>query len=137
VEPQLKKYLASRDAIKFYAGRCHVISSVTVMSCRADVLVRDGSIVVERVIFPPDTKIPEHRHPNVAVADFGVSGSGIFHVNKHEFFNDESIAKMLPLPVGRNVLHGGVVGPQGAVIISFQYWYTTPKESLFYDWKGE
>jgi hypothetical protein len=136
MEPQLKKYLASREAIKSYV-ELPALSSDCVRGCTADVLIRENQIVVERVIFPANAEIPPHRHPNVAVADFGVSGSGMFHVNGHKFYNDEYWAKRLPLVVPRNYLHGGRVGLYGAVIISFQYWYTEPKESLFFDWSSD
>ena len=134
MEPNLKKYLAKFGTQPFVF--LPALSTVTVMGCRGEILAHDGSIVVERVTFPPNTKILPHRHPSVSVADFGICGSGEFSVRHHKFSNDEYAAKRLPLVVGRNMIHGGIVGPHGATIISFQYWHTEPKESLFFDWDG-
>ena len=137
MEPILKMY---KDSFPLrIASSVHGFSTECFRGCRVAILERSSrsQLVIERIIFPPGTELPAHRHPNVSVLDFGISGNGSFSVRGHKFANDESNRAKLPLYVPRNIPHGGIVGDKGATIVSFQYWYEwPPKESIFLDWEA-
>jgi quercetin dioxygenase-like cupin family protein len=137
MEPILK-YFKERSGVVFFLN-WPVASTHQYRGCQTATLVRNEAehFLIEQIIFPPNMRLPRHRHPNVSVLDFGISGSGVFSVGCHVFKNEESNRAKLPLYVPRNVPHGGVVGINGAVIVSLQYWHQwPPQESIFLDWEA-
>lgn len=140
MEAPLKQFIAAvANELPAYAAMTplHVVER---RGCVLETLLVDDArrIVVERITFPANFTLPSHRHPNVSVADFGVSGSGRFHAGRHWFVNDQDAPKARPLYVSRGVSHGGVTGPRGAKIISVQHWhYWPPAGTISEDWEND
>lgn len=103
----------------------------------ATILYRDGPWQVELVCIPPFTCVPTHRHNRVSSVELALGGSGSITIGERvlnvlEYTLRERLV-LTRIPAG--VWHGGEVGPDGAMWLSFQQWLEGPVSWLGYDWE--
>jgi hypothetical protein len=95
------------------------------------ILYRDGNLQVEHLIYPPNTEVPEHRHPDVDSLGIFLSGDIEFTLfgksvhawdesTKTENDTPSSLGRVVPIP--NTVTHGVKIGPRGGSFLSIQLW---------------
>ena len=111
------------------------------------ILYRNGAYQVEHLIYPPNTSVPEHRHPDIDSLGIYLSGDiefTLFGKPVHtwaESVPDEhgapsSLGRVVPIP--HTVTHGVNIGPKGGSFLSVQQWLNdTPVERVSDNWKAK
>lgn len=107
------------------------------------VVDRRAHLQAELCIFPPNAEIPDHIHPHVEAVEVFLAGALHLHINGENRFAEldfDQLARLMPgkaLHVPAGAVHGGRVGPRGAVFLSLQYWAPArAPDHIGHDWIG-
>ena len=124
-----------KDGVHFYEG---VVGTT---------LYRHGQFQVQLFTAPPNTIVPQHRHPNVdsyevalTGVELSVGGKIRLPMWKADIKCDDSDLSRAHYSVVRvfpESLHGGRSGPNGGAFLSVQQWLNGVKPtSVGNDWSG-
>lgn len=85
-----------------------------------NILYRDGDYQVELVIMSPNSRVPEHVHPEADSIEVYLSGDIVFSRNGQRFApQNPGIDSIRIAPTDA---HGGVFGDRGGTFYSIQHW---------------
>jgi len=109
-------------------------------------LYRSGAFQVQLFVFPPNTYVPRHRHPDVDTIEIYVAGDYDFRVGDisaiplnhlHDRRNGVSRWWGRGVRVGPNDWHELQVFEAGACFLSVQHWLRDEPSSVGNDWDGQ
>lgn len=135
----LKAY--AREMLK--GDRLRLSRGLQAMRCSREwveiVLHRDGCWQTQLSVIMPGVTVPSHRHRRCDSYDITLSGSGLVDVEPR-WLNfplanlDIALGAQL-LHVPKMAWHGGIAGPDGACMVSFQRWDGEP-DFISADWEA-
>jgi hypothetical protein len=106
---------------------------------------RQKEFQVQLTICKPNSRIPDHAHPNVDTMVSYVCGELYFRVDGKEVFKPEDIFQTEDGRTSKNFkfmrvkpgqMHGATIGDKGAAFITFQRWLSGTPKSVELDWDG-
>lgn len=101
------------------------------------VLYRDDRFQVQLWIADPNSRIPEHVHPNMDTILMYLSGEFMLKVNDIVVFNKENTKVGAWARIGPNDKHNAEIGPKGVAFLNFGHFLDGKPRSANEDWIGE
>jgi len=105
------------------------------------ILHRDGQYQAELFCFAATQyggSFAEHRHPDVDSVELYLSGEIEFNVVRRGRSDTYKGRRNAPLWINAEDMHGGRIGPAGAVFVSLQRWRTgIATSSIGHNWVGD
>ena len=95
------------------------------------IIYRDNEFQVEHLIYPPNSEVPEHVHPDIDSLGIFLSGDVMFKLFGHPVHtweesectpegNSSSLGRVVPIP--HTTPHSVSIGPRGGHFLSVQEW---------------
>ena len=107
-------YMANRPHLNTNSKLCNFNENYV-----ESLLYRGGRFQAEMCTIKPNTKLVMHKHP-------GIDSVFLFGGGDMEFkINDGSMLKLIQGDIGSVTgedYHGGIIGKDGAIFYTFQYW---------------